>query len=389
MDATAFEPILPPEGDPELEDLAVRLVARANQLAGQLSPAVRASVGDLVRSMNCYYSNLIEGHNTHPRDIDRALADNYSKDPKKRALQREARAHIEVQRLIDSGKDPRCHPTSEAYVKWVHYEFCSRLPEELLIVRSPKGREVRVIPGELRDGDVDVGHHMPPPHEDLPKFMTRIAQAYDPSRLSATRRIISVAAAHHRLLWVHPFYDGNGRVARLISHAMLLRSDVGSSVWSVARGLARQVEAYKMHLMHADEPRHGDLDGRGALSTKRLKEFCEFFLATCLDQIEFMESLLQPTEILRRMKLYVDDEVAAGRLPKGSLALLREALLAGELERGKAADLTGYQVRRGREILARLLQVGLLVSQGPRAPVRLGFPTDVVERWFPKLFPTD
>ncbi len=389
MESTDFEPVLPPEGDPALEDVAVRLVARANQLAGQLSPAVRASVGDLVRSMNCYYSNLIEGHNTHPRDIDRAMADDYSRDPVRRTLQREARAHIEVQRLIDSGQDPRSHPASEAYLKWVHYEFCSRLPEELLIARSPQGREVRVIPGELRTGEVAVGHHMPPPADDLHKFMARFEQAYDPSRLSATRRIIAVAAAHHRLLWMHPFYDGNGRVARLVSHAMLLRSDVGSSVWSVARGLARQVEAYKMHLMHADEPRHGDLDGRGALSTKRLKEFCEFFLTACLDQIVFMESLLQPSEILRRMKLYVDDEVAAGRLPKGSLALLREALLAGELERGKAADLTGYQVRRGREILAHLLQVGLLVSQGPRAPVRLGFPTDVVERWFPKLFPTD
>ncbi|WP_457849551.1 hypothetical protein, partial [Staphylococcus aureus] len=63
--------------------------------------------------------------------------------------------------------------------------------------------------------------------------------------------------------------------------------------------------------------------------------------------------------------------------------------LAGELDRGRAADLTGYQERRGREILAHLLKVGLLVSQGPRAPVRLGFPVDVAERWFPRLYPVD
>jgi Fic family protein len=339
--------------------------------------------------MNCYYSNLIEGHNTHPRDIDRALADNYSKDPARRALQLEARAHIEVQRMIDSGQDPKEHPTSSTYVTWLHREFCRRLPAEMLVVRSPGGREVHAVPGELRTGDAVVGHHIPPPADELPHFLARFEEAYDPDRLSATRRIIAIAAAHHRLLWIHPFFDGNGRVARLVAHAMLLRAGVGSSIWSVARGFARHVEAYKTHLMQADESRHGDLDGRGALSTVRLKEFCEFFLTSCIDQVVVMESLLQPSELLRRMKLYVDDEVDAGRLPKGALALLREALLAGELERGKAADLTGYQVRRGREILAQLLQLGLLVSQGPRAPVRLGFPTDVVERWFPRLFPTD
>ena len=105
---------------------------------------------------------------------------------------------------------------------------------------------------------------------------------------------------------------------------------------------------------------------RGALSTRRLVEFCEYFLETCVDQVNFMESLLQPAELLQ---------------------LLREALLSGELDRGKAADLTGYQVRRGREILAELIQAGLLVSQGPRVPVRLGFPLGVVERVFPLLFP--
>jgi Fic family protein len=390
MSIAEFEPLLPREGDSRLEELAVTLIARANQLGGQLHAKVRVSIGDLVRSMNCYYSNLIEGHNTHPRDIDRAMADDYSRDPNRRVLQKEARAHIEVQRMIDAGEDPQEAPMSTRYLKWVHYEFCRRLPEELLLVRHPRtGREVTVVPGEFRDGEVEVGRHLPPSAQEIPRFIERMEEAYAPSALLPTRRLIAVAAVHHRLLWVHPFYDGNGRVARLVAHAMLLRFGVGSSVWSVARGLARNVERYKTALMLADEPRQGDLDGRGALSERRLHEFCEFFLETCIDQVNFMESLLQPSELLRRMKLHVDDEVSAQHLPRGSLALLREALLAGELDRGRAAELTGYQERRGREILAHLLKVGLLVPQGPRAPVRLGFPVEVAERWFPRLYPVD
>jgi hypothetical protein len=77
---TAIELVLPADRDHELEDLAFDLVSSSGALAGLLHPAIRAAVGDLVRSMNCYYSNLIEGHNTLPHDIERALAKDYSSE---------------------------------------------------------------------------------------------------------------------------------------------------------------------------------------------------------------------------------------------------------------------------------------------------------------------
>ena len=388
MKITAMEPMMPRVEATMLDDLAFDLVARANHLAGQIQPGVRESIGDLVRSMNCYYSNLIEGHDTHPRDIDAALEEHYSDDADKRILQREARAHIEVQRLIDFGYDPDEAPTSTKYIQWLHREFCKRLPEEMLWVENPKtGDRVQIVPGEFRDGEVEVGRHVPPPANVLPRFLGRFEEVYDFDRLPKSRAIIAIAASHHRFLWIHPFFDGNGRVARLMAHAMMLRSEVGCSIWSVSRGLARSSVGYRSKLMEADSAREGDLDGRGALSAGALERFCEFFLSTAIDQVEFMEGLLQPSELLRRMKLYVDDEVSANRLPPRSMSLLREAFIAGELERGRAPEITGYQERRGREILSKLISRGLLVSQGPRAPVRLGFPLDVVERWFPQLYP--
>ncbi|MEE9335672.1 MAG: Fic family protein [Granulosicoccaceae bacterium] len=390
MTTFQLEPCLPSSSRKELDDLALALASKSRELASQLRPEIRESIADLVRSMNCYYSNLIEGHNTHPRDIDRALSERYSDDPKKRELQYEARAHIEVQRLIDQGNDPDCSPYSSTHFQWIHREFYRRIPEEQRWIENPDtGRKVEIKPGELRDGGVAVGDHIPPKAEELDEYLSRFEQAYTGAHLSNIQSISAVAAAHHRFVWIHPFFDGNGRVARLMSHATFKRIGMGDGVWSVSRGLARSAETYKAKLKAADQRRQGDLDGRGARSEKALVEFCEYFLSTSIDQVEFMEDLLQPGELLRRMKLYCDDEMSAGRLPKRSMALLKEALIMGQFERGRAPEITGYQERKGRQILSELLNKGLLISTGPRNPVRLGFPLEVVERWFPTLYPVN
>jgi Fic family protein len=228
--------------------------------------------------------------------------------------------------------------------------------------------------------------HVPPSGEHLDLALKRFEEAYT-APIAKFRKIIAVAAAHHRLLWIHPFLDGNGRVARLMVHAMFNRVGVGSSLWSVSRGLARNVAEYKARLMAADRPRDNDYDGRGSLSEEALVEFCRFFLRVSLDQVRFMESILEPSSLLRRIELYCRDEVEAGRLPKASFPVLREVVLSGELERGRVRSIVDLQERAARNVTSALLARRLLVSDTPRAPLRLGFPTEAVERWFPSLYP--
>ncbi len=383
-----MEPMLPQEGSRKLDDLTIELVAKASSFGGKLNPVVRATIGDLVRNMNCYYSNLIEGHNTTPREIDRALADKYSDEPKKRALQKEAVAHITVQKMIDRGSASSHYPISASYGKWLHREFCELLPEELLKIQNPDtGEEKKIIPGEYRDGSVAVGSHIPPEHKELEHFLNRFDEAYAPERLSKPQRIVAIAASHHRYLWIHPFYDGNGRVVRLMSYSALKELGIGSELWSVARGLARRNDDYKRFLSAADEPRRGDLDGRGSLSHQALIAFCEFFLSVCIDQVEYMDSLLDFQNLSERIRIFIDEMVALKKLPNGSYSLLREALLVGEFERGKVAQITGMGDRGAREALYSLLKMKLLISDTPRGPVRLAFPLDVIERWLPRLYP--
>ncbi|WP_026350199.1 Fic family protein [Bordetella sp. FB-8] len=390
MDTTSMGPMVPDEASRLLDDDILPLVAEANQLAGRIHPILRDSIGDLVRSMNCYYSNLIEGHDTHPRDIDRALANDFSTEPKKRDLQKEAVAHIHVQRLIDTGRDPDAWPASAAYASWLHEEFCSRLPPEMLFVADEKtGERLEIVPGAWRKRDVQVGRHIPPPHEDLPRFMSRFDAAYGSPPLSRSRQIQTVGAVHHRLLWIHPFLDGNGRVARLMSHALFKRLGVGTSLWSVARGLARDEARYKALLAQADRPREGGLDGRGNLTQRGLIEFCKFFLDRSVDQIRFMSGLLEPATLLTRIEIHIEEEVRAKRLLRGSFAVLREAVMSGEVERSKIPALTGYEERGARNVTAGLVERGMLTAATHRAPLRLAFPVDVAERWFPNLYPAN
>jgi Fic family protein len=383
-----MEPLLIGEGSRyrgPLTDLAFDLTRRSAGFSRSLPPSMQASLAGLVRSMNCYYSNLIEGHDTHPVEIERALKNDYSQDARKRDLQLEAIAHISVQQWIDGG-GLKSRATTTAGICEIHRRFCELLPEDLLWVEDPASKErFRVVPGELRQRDVRVGSHIAISPGAVPRFLKRFEESY--SVLGQAEAIVSAAAAHHRLLWMHPFLDGNGRVARLMSHATLLDTLDTGAVWSVARGLARNVNEYKNLLANCDQPRRGDMDGRGALSEEALAGFTRFFLTVCIDQVAFMESLVQPGRLRARILVWAEEEIRAGGLPAKSSAILEAILYRGELPRGDADAAARTGERQARRIVSALVDKGVIVSEGPRAPLRLAFPAALASRWMPGLFP--
>jgi Fic family protein len=383
-----MEPLLISESSrhrPGLTDLALELAQRSSGFRRSLPQTLLVSLASLVRSMNCYYSNLIEGHDTHPIDIERALHGEYSKDAKKRDLQLEAKAHILVQQWIDDGGLSARTVTTDS-IREIHRRFCAELPDDLLWVEDPTTKKrLKLIPGELRQRDVAVGHHIPVSPAAVPRFLRRFESVY--GCLGKTETILATAAAHHRLAWIHPFLDGNGRVARLMSHATLLETLDTGALWSIARGLARKVDDYKKHLAACDQTRRNDLDGRGHLSEESLAEFTRFFLTTCLDQVAFMEGLMQPERLRARILLWTEEQVRLGKLPPKSGAILEALLYRGELPRAAAASIVGTGERQARRVVSALLEQGVLISPSSRAPLRLAFPATLASHWMPGLFP--
>jgi Fic family protein len=369
-----------------IADLAVELAQKSAGLRRSLPASILTSLSDLVRAMNCYYSNLIEGHNTHPVDIERALKNDYSKDARTRDLQIEAKAHISVQRWIDGGGLKGGLALRADGVRAIHQRFCELVPADLLWVEDlvTKKRE-RVVPGEVRRRDVQVGDHVAISPGAVPRFLERFERVY--GGVGKAESIIATAAAHHRLLWIHPFLDGNGRVARLMSHAVILDVLDTGAVWSVARGLARNAEQYKVLLANCDLSRRNDLDGRGTLSEEALAEFTRFFLTVSIDQVNFMESLVQPDRLRARILTWAEEEMRLGELPVRSGSVLEALLYRGELPRREVDGVVGTGDRQARRIVSALLEKGVLVSEGMRAPLRLNFPATLAGRWMPGLFP--
>ena len=374
----------------ELADLSVDIQREASGLGQGLHPDSAAELADLVRVMNCYYSNLIEGHNTRPRDIEKALA-GAELEEETRPLALEARAHVIVQRAIDemrrNGTLPT--PTSVEFLTWVHQAFYDEMPEEFRVIEHPNGASEAIVPGRMRqqgDSEVSVGRHNPPSSARVAAFMEHFDKRFQIAARSASGRIIAIASAHHRLNYIHPFPDGNGRVSRLMSHAMALNAGIGGQgLWSISRGLARGIQdrgEYKRMMDLADSPRRGDRDGRGNLSEAALKTFSAWFLNVSLDQITFSAKLFDLAGLDKRYRRLVADTIEDKRAPDLISAVLRH----GMLDRGDAQVVLKTSERTSRNTLKQLTTAGYLTSSSPKTPVRLAFPLDYRERLFPNLF---
>jgi Fic family protein len=395
-----MEPLFPAKTE-TLEDIAKEIVAVSSRLEGRLAPATLREIRTLLRVVNSYYSNLIEGHSTHPIDIERAMRRDYSSDQDKRDLQIESQIHIEVQGelALRLERESDLNVASGEVLRWIHERFYSRLPERLRWARGDKDQKEWVEAGQFRQRGVAVGEHIPPTADALNNFVERFAVYYDPARQHGIRPLVALAAAHHRLMWIHPFLGGNGRVARLFTDGYFVRCGIaGYGLWNASRGLARRRESYRAYLAAADSPREGDLDGRGNLSDRTLTEFCKFFLEICLDQAQYMDSLLALNGFIDRLEKYVhlrQSGIALGPTLRPSplrievIPVLRETAIMGEIGRGDVFRLIGMSERTGRDVLTGLIDEGLLKSDSARGPVRLGFPTHAAGYWLPDLYPPE
>jgi len=341
--------------------------------------------------MNSYYSNKIEGQQTRPLDIERALHRQFDADQRQAKRQRLALAHIRAEQILE-GLLPteRTELYSQKFVERIHAQLYLELPETERL--TDEG--VKLVPGQLRSSQVTAGQHLAPLASEVPSLLAAWQAGYG-SLPGLELAVVGVACSHHRLLWVHPFPDGNGRAARLHTHLLLGAFGLTQGLWSPLRGMARSQEAYYARLNNADLPQRNDLDGRGALSQEELVAFASWLLELCVDQARFMRDLLSLTSLKTRLHELLLSLSATpwaigsehSVVKPEALEALHYAALFGPIERARFMAMTGLPARTARRVLTSLLDYGILEAKTSRAPVTFAVPLKSLRYVFPRLWP--
>ena len=383
-----LKPSLSPQNLEALAEMTAEIYREAGSLE-KLVPGLktREAIARLLTGMNSYYSNLIEGVKTLPNEVEAALQKDISADPEVRDQQKLSEAHVKtdlrMQRRLASEPDLNIH--SPQFLTWLHSEFYGALPESLRLTETLSGTLLPIEPGVLRDRGVSVGRHQPPDAGELPHILAAFETYFGQGEWLATERLIAAASAHHRLAWIHPFLDGNGRVARLYSHACLIRAKVhGNGLWSLSRGLARNRQSYYDALAAADETE--PFENRHRLSEAGLGKFARFFLTTLLDQIRFMSDLLELPSMVKRMESYVRFELTPKKHGEALARLLKALFIEGEITRGEVKLITGLRDTAAREVINLAFRHRLIQSPSPKGALALAFPMTVLDSYFPRLY---
>ena len=388
-----FEPLLPAEAQMgALLERASDLTRAAHALGGSAMAAANQELRQLLRSMNSYYTNRIEGEHTRPSDIEKALHDDFSAEPDLARKQRLAVAHIRTEQhceealgALPSADEAVKHLYSDAALSWLHRELFQGLPADDL--RLSDGSFMSA--GEVRTRGVAVGKHEAPTPASLPAFIARWCDFYGGVRRGEAA-IVAAAASHHRLTWMHPFMDGNGRVSRLHTHLLLHSMGLTRGLWSPLRGFARSEDRFKSLLAAADEHHRGDLDGRGNLSQAALVDWIHYVLDVCIDQIEFMSKMLDIPGMKDRIAaaLAFEEHSQRSGVRVEALRPLHYLFAAeAELPRAEFKAMTLLGDRVATETISALCREGFLVSDSPYGKLRFGIPPRALRFYFPALWP--
>jgi Fic family protein len=394
-----FTPIAPTDIhaniDESLIDKANNLLLKTAKLEGSHTPQILQAVKNLLYTVNSYYSNKIESDGTHIIDIEKAMQQNYSKDTKKRNLQILSLTHIEVQKECEEyfKKNPTASAYDKKFILGIHKSFYSKNGMEPFLSVTHDGLQDTIIPGSIRHRDLEVGNHIAPSPDKLDSMMNEFELLYNKSLNSNDAvKIIHILSSHHRLMWIHPFLDGNGRTARLALDGAFTSMKMGGyGLWNISRGLARKANAYKDNLSYADMVKQGEKDGKGVLSSKSLAKYVEFMLDIALDQVSYMNKHLKLNALTSKIELFVqranDGLLDIEPLPKHSEKIFKYLLLTGECSRGKIPDVIGMKERTASRVISELLKRNFIESDSKAGAIRLKIGVSMASYLFPMLVP--
>ncbi|MNO90380.1 hypothetical protein D3C76_818880 [compost metagenome] len=178
------------------------------------------------------------------------------------------------------------------------------------------------------------------------------------------RRLIAALAHHYHLVQTQPLSDGNGAVARLIVHIHFAQIGLHPHLWSLPRGIARKREEYHAALGLTGGTQGRQPSGGFQRTDKALLGFIAFMLDVCHEEVDYMTATLNR----RKLRESVTNAFNTNsRLTEAGIrAEIAPAFLAlliqGAVPRSEFNTFTGLQSEAASNQVARLINIGLVVS---------------------------
>lgn len=341
--------LLNPAFDSPLVDVVTELEhLRRLRLGGSTPTPVFLQLKHIFHMLESLGSARIEGNHTTLADF---VESRLHAGPARLSDALREMANIEhamgfIEEHVDVG-----HQVTEHFIRELHAMTVQGLERE--------GDET---PGayRLRSVQISKSEHLPPEAVSVPMYMAELVQFInrpDPAKYD----LIKVALAHHRFAWIHPFGNGNGRVVRLMTYALLVKYGfkvkAGGRVLNPTAVFCNDRDRYYVMLGQADT---GTTQGR--------ETWCVYVLGGMLDELRKVDRLTDANFLIERI---LSPALRHAREREWVTATEERVLLATARHGvAKASDLSG--ALPGLTERQRTYQIGKLVERGMLVPIRPG-----------------
>ena len=225
-----------------------------------------ASLRETARLLSTHYSTQIEGNMLTQSEVKQAIEGKKGGFPGRERDEREVRNYFRALEYVEQELKKET-PISENLIKTIH---------SLVLMGAKKETPYREGQNVIKDGSTGGIVYMPPEAPDVEPLMKGLVSWINDSlRSSELPAPIIAGLAHYQFATIHPYYDGNGRTARLLTTFILHRTGYGmNGIYSLEEYYAKNLQAYYKALTIGKS--HNYYGGRAEAD---VTPFLEYFLS--------------------------------------------------------------------------------------------------------------
>lgn len=347
---------------PQLTKLLMDIEA-SRQAVTDLPITVRVltSLRESARLVSTHYSTQIEGNRLTQEQVDDVIQGGTF--PNRERDEREVKNYYQALDHLDTLINDRASDITETDIQIIHG-----------LIMNGKAVPTPYRDGQnvIRDSGSNTIVYMPPEAKDVPDLMRNLIEWTNTETEKAELPLPIIAAiAHYQYATIHPYFDGNGRTARLLTNLVLHKCGYGlKGIYSLEEYYARNLQGYYEALTVGDSHNYyfGRADGD---ITQWLTYFCEGMADA------FAKIRLQASEAAKQGDS-TDHSPLLRELDQRQKQVLSLFAKSKYLTTREIADLLKIQPRSALNVCKKWVEQGFIIQQGS-APKSRKY--ELAEKW--------